>query len=177
MRGGGGWEKSQNSQFQFGNIWNSGLQSGLWCDTSSKWVCLYLMPHYGRWCCINTLVIVPINSKKNIFLAQKLAKLEHFCKSFKVNLSNTGQKCLKQSIGYHECFPTIKQSIIESIFLNFYNFWLITYLSPVCVCVGGGAKFENLLDVIWLVKIKQSFLIIWTNTQSCFKGVFWLFFF
>ena len=60
--------------------------SGLWCDTSSKWVCLFPMPHYSRRCRISTLIMVPINfwrnsdlfKKKNIFLAQKLIKLEHF---------------------------------------------------------------------------------------------------
>ena len=35
--------------------------SGLWCDTSSKWVLLYPMPHYGRGCRIRTLIMVSIN--------------------------------------------------------------------------------------------------------------------
>ena len=73
-----------------------GGHSGLWCDTSSKWVCLYPMPHYGRGCRISTLIMVPINfwrnsdlfKKKNIFLAQKLTILE----LFKENLWNFSKK-------------------------------------------------------------------------------------
>ena len=44
------------------------------------------MLHYGRGCHISTIIMVPINfwqnsdlfEKKNVFLAQKLPKLDHF---------------------------------------------------------------------------------------------------
>ena len=69
-----------------------------------------LMSDYAHRCRTSTLIMIPINfwrnsdhlKKKNIFLAQKLTVLlqNFFCKSLKfsiVNLSNMGQKCLKQS--------------------------------------------------------------------------------
>ena len=52
--------------------------SGLWCDTSSKWVCLYPMLHCGRGCHISTLILVPINFWQISGLFKKLTKLEHF---------------------------------------------------------------------------------------------------
>ena len=70
--------------------WWGGGYSGIWCDTSWKLVCLYLMPHYARGCHISTLIIVPINFWQNSDLlkkkklAQKMTKLEHFL----INLSN-----------------------------------------------------------------------------------------
>ena len=49
--------------------WHCQLGGGghieLWCDTSSKWVCLFPMPHYGRWCRISTLIMAPINFSRN----------------------------------------------------------------------------------------------------------------
>ena len=72
-----------------------------------------LMPDYACRCQTNTLIMVPINFwrnydtfiKKEIFLDQKLTELEHFLKiskNFKVNLSNTDQQFLKQSIDYND---------------------------------------------------------------------------
>ena len=64
-----------------------GGHTGLWCDTSPrKGLCHCLMPDYTRRCRTSPLIMVPINfwrnsdpfKKKNIFLAQKLTKLEHF---------------------------------------------------------------------------------------------------
>ena len=45
-------------------VWSikKGLCSGLWYVTSSKLVCIYLIPHYGHGCRICLLNMVPINS-------------------------------------------------------------------------------------------------------------------
>ena len=45
-----------------------GQRSGLWCDTSSKWVCFYLMLRYSCRCCICTLKIEQINFWPNFDL-------------------------------------------------------------------------------------------------------------
>ena len=88
--------------------------SGLRCDTSSKWVCLYPMPHYGRGCRISTLIMVPINfwrnsdlfKKKEHFSSSKIDKVRAFqrksLKIFKENLSNTKHKSLKRFWCYYD---------------------------------------------------------------------------
>ena len=93
-----------------------GGHSGLLCDTSSKRVCLYLMPHYGRGCRISTLIMVPINfwrnsdlfKKKEHFSSSKIDNFRAFqrksLKIFKENLSNTKQKSLKPFWSYFDDF-------------------------------------------------------------------------
>ena len=63
------------------------------------------MPHYGRWCRISTLIMVPINfwqnsdlfKKKEHFFSSKIDKVRAFQRnSFRENLSNTKHKSLKR---------------------------------------------------------------------------------
>ena len=95
---------------------------GLWCDTLSKWVCLYPMLHYGCGSRIITLIIKfwqnsYLFKKKNIFLAQKLTQLEHF----KENLLNASKKISQiQNINYWNIFGA--SLTILSYILNFFGF-------------------------------------------------------
>ena len=136
--------------------------SGLWCDTSWKLVCLYPMPHYAIGCRISTLIMVPINfwrnsdlfKKKNVFLAQKLTKLEHF----KENLSNFSKKISQiQNINLWNVFGATMINFGIKL-NNFGSIWLWNDLfgskchipmfqSPVCPppYLGKSPKFSCFL--------------------------------
>ena len=59
----------------------------------------------------------PLKKKENFSSSKIYWVKEHFSVKFSIeNLSNTDQKCLKQSIGNQECFFTIKRSNFEGIF-------------------------------------------------------------
>ena len=111
------------------------------------WICLYPMPHCGCVCSNSTLIMVPINfwrnsdlfKKKNIFQAQKLAKLEHF----KGNLSNFPRKISQiQNINLLNVFG-VTVMILSIRLTDFGSIWLWNYVfgskcnipmfqSPVC---------------------------------------------
>ena len=90
------------------------------------------MPHYGRGCRISTLIMVPINfwrnsdlfKKKNIFQAQKLAKLEHF----KGNLSNFPREISQnQNINLLNVFG-VTVMILSIRLKDFGSIWLLNYI-------------------------------------------------
>ena len=141
--------------------------SGLWCDTSWKLFCLYAMPHYASGCRISTLIMKPINfwrnsdllKKKNIFLAQKLTKLEH-CKE---NLWNFSKKISQiHSINLWNIFGATV--MILSVKLNNFGFiWLwndlfglkchiAMFQSPVCVCVWGNTQWWSFNISVWVAE-------------------------
>ena len=123
-----------------------GGHSGLWCDASSKLVCLYSMPHYAHGCRISTLIMVPINfwrnsdlfKKKIVFLAQKLTKLDHF----KENLSSFSKK-ISEIQNINLWIVGVTMITFATKLNNFGSIWLWNYLhglechipmfqSPVC---------------------------------------------
>ena len=90
-----------------------------------------LMPDYAWRCRTSTLIMVPINfwrnsdpfKKKEHFSSSKTDRVNEsiFCQSYKfsiVNLSNRGQKYLKQSRGCHE-YLSITHNTFDPLFQVF----------------------------------------------------------